>query len=600
MRSTKTRPLLLAAALLLGGLTGCSDATTDLTIDQKLVSGGTIDEPLPDPDPRRDNCRDLYFSCDAYCDPGTVQPGTPGTCCLGSQYSSCWEAGIYAPGDQDNDGVPDDQDNCVYDYNPNQANSDLDPVTGQPRPDPLGDACDNCPYVYDPTYNDRPDYDGIGNACDDNIDNDPFTDDIDLCPTVASATNLDTDGDGLGDACDPDDDNDGLNDGFDNCDLVANPLQRDFDQDGTGNACDPDLDGDGVLNAQDNCPSIPNPSQTPSTTAVNSPGEACDHRSILLERVRWKDAANSGTTWLSNSDFQAWDNNNIAEHRQVQTLIARASDPPRSIVRHLVFVAAGQQFSQSACHLTGQDEDYEDNHNFTVNQASARINLQNDSLTRDIFRDGTIDPGETFIGIAADHRYNWQDLLPNKNKIVDAYYEWLRSQFIAQNLDSIFLAGHSRGGCLVTRLALRFREDFPGVPIILQTYDPVCTPEEIGHLNNAIDNPEHTNPLWFVRSAPLASYFRAVGGAVLSDDLRWLNILSGEPVVGVAHAFTGYETIADLDPDTMADNNEIWFRRYWTDVWHVAVDNQFDNTHLPFNRAGTDHHATSCAELGCN
>jgi len=61
------------------------------------------------------------------------------------------------PNDYDNDGFDDPVDNCPYDYNPEQNNSDTDDV---------GDACDNCPLIYNESQVDS-DNDGIGNVCDD-------------------------------------------------------------------------------------------------------------------------------------------------------------------------------------------------------------------------------------------------------------------------------------------------------------------------------------------------------------------------------------------------------------------------------------------------
>ncbi|MEW6049744.1 MAG: hypothetical protein AB1644_01595 [Candidatus Zixiibacteriota bacterium] len=57
--------------------------------------------------------------------------------------------------DTDGDGIPDDQDNCPFDYNPGQEDGDLDGV---------GDVCDNCPYDYNPLQEDT-DGDGIGDSC---------------------------------------------------------------------------------------------------------------------------------------------------------------------------------------------------------------------------------------------------------------------------------------------------------------------------------------------------------------------------------------------------------------------------------------------------
>jgi len=79
--------------------------------------------------------------------------------------------------DSDNDGVPDTEDNCQYDYNPDQLDTDGD---------------------------------GQGDACDPDDDNDGVPDTEDNCPLVFNPDQQDTDGDGQGDACDPDIDGDGL------------------------------------------------------------------------------------------------------------------------------------------------------------------------------------------------------------------------------------------------------------------------------------------------------------------------------------------------------------------------------------------------------
>ncbi|MEM7246108.1 MAG: hypothetical protein AAF533_12245 [Acidobacteriota bacterium] len=120
---------------------------------------------------------------------------------------------VIIPDDLDDDGIPDEDDNCVSVLNPSQQDAD---------DDGLGDACDNCPDDENALQEDGDD-DGVGDACD-------------LCPT--DPDNSDFDGDGVPDCADccPDD-----------------PEKIEAGLCGCG-VSDDDADGDAVPDCLDECP----------------------------------------------------------------------------------------------------------------------------------------------------------------------------------------------------------------------------------------------------------------------------------------------------------------------------------------------------------
>uniref|UniRef100_A0A2I3S3Q5 Thrombospondin-2 n=1 Tax=Pan troglodytes TaxID=9598 RepID=A0A2I3S3Q5_PANTR len=168
--------------------------------------------------------------------------------------------------DFDKDGIgdacDDDDDNDGVTDEKDNCQLLFNPRQADYDKDEVGDRCDNCPYVHNPAQIDT-DNNGEGDACSVDIDGDDVFNERDNCPYVYNTDQRDTDGDGVGDHCD-------------NCPLVHNPDQTDVDNDLVGDQCDnnEDIDDDGHQNNQDNCPYISNANQADHDR--DGQGDACD------------------------------------------------------------------------------------------------------------------------------------------------------------------------------------------------------------------------------------------------------------------------------------------------------------------------------------
>lgn len=203
--------------------------------------------------------------------------------------------------------------------------------------DGVADRSDLCPNDADPSQHDW-DGDGLGDACDDDDDEDGVLDDVDTCPrngtngwTSSSLTDHDADGckdygpenQGLGQ--DTDDDNDGRTDDVDACptgEVGWDALNRslDHDEDGCGDAFveDEDDDNDGVLDSEDSCtpPETDSMVRTPAVTWLDYDNDGChdlEDADIDSDGVMnsW-DGCNYSTVGFVSSRATDWDSDGCA------------------------------------------------------------------------------------------------------------------------------------------------------------------------------------------------------------------------------------------------------------------------------------------------
>lgn len=261
-----------------------------------------------------------------------------------------------------------------------------------------------------------------------------------------------------------------------------------------------------------------------------------------------------------------------------------------------MFIATGQQGGGDdddvASMMTGQSETWKEL--FQRSEMDEVISLRDGALARRLVEHLVRSSSNTFMGLAFDARFNYDFSSSNKQEIENAYYEWLKEKFYASNLRSIYLAGHSRGGCLAFRLARRFKQDFPSAPLIVHGFDAVCNhgDGELGTWDGRVDNPRVEDWEFFTRPTEIPALFSN------RSRLAVLNMVSGGPVLIGAIDWTVRPRGFGFNRSFSSTETTFIFEDWYEQRWYTAGHHSMGDSSAPIWEA-IWHLQSSCARLGC-
>jgi hypothetical protein len=238
----------------------------------------------------------------------------------------------------------------------------------------------------------------------------------------------------------------------------------------------------------------------------------------------------------------------------------------------LVVMSAGQKVSSSGhtSGLTGQASNWD----ATCGDVSCpNVTLDGRSLAMKLRAQGWWPSSTTWMAVVNDSNFDHLFDSDKKQRIVNGFVQWLQGQ-VRPETRAIYLAGSSRGGCLVMRMAqeLRNNPSLDGLELYVSSFDGVCkySQGELGTLGEKINNPVRP---WGTSyggwATNLSAQFPRQGR------LHIFHIAGGEevaPLTGI-RAFSAYS--GSSPPGTGSNLDWGWYKQTWVRWKHKEIGNPY-------------------------
>lgn len=317
---------------------------------------------------------------------------------------------------------------------------------------------------------------------------------------------------------------------------------------------------------------------------------------ITLDRVR----RCRNRTWFCNSvvtkdDYVLFESSHGKE-QQKNLFLSQVNEPEKSETRSLVMGIAGQQIQDGlsvsvagfslftspedgqSSGITGQQKEYSKLFNRTDGSVSYTLNPK--SLVNGVLKTGLFPKVDTFVGLIFDARFNYEYSNERKNKIETGYYNYIVSK-LGPKTETIYLAGHSRGGCLAMRLSARFAQAYPKVRMVVHNFDGVCTPEDFTPGSKSefgVDDPSKTvanpeRPGFKVLVTNITDQYPADVGCVAVR-----SFLSGSPVILESVRGFGHKGFASAQDSLATPARFNWYTQSFHEDDHSSIDNRHQDT----------------------
>lgn len=239
----------------------------------------------------------------------------------------------------------------------------------------------------------------------------------------------------------------------------------------------------------------------------------------------------------------------------------------------VVFLSSGQKASSSSGHengITGQAYNWYD----TCGDVSCpNVTLDGRSLAMKLRAQGWFPPATTYMAVANDNNFDHLFSVDTKQKILNGFVSWIQAQ-IRPETTKVYLAGSSRGGCLVMRMAqaLRANSALNGIEIYVSSFDGVCrySEGELGTFGTKINNP--------VR--PWGTFYGGWATALTNQYpnrnlLHIYHVVGGQEVAPASgiRAFAAYS--GSTPPGTGSNLDWGWFKETWVKWQHKEIGNPY-------------------------